>query len=65
MDRQLWNSRGLLRYLAYNAIAVIGGLALLRLTPGPAAIAIAAGVAYVAAVWIAASFIDRRWPSGD
>lgn len=54
-----------MRFLVYNAIAIGGGIAVLRLMPGPAAIVIAAGVACVVAVWIAAYFIDRRWPSRD
>ena len=66
MDRQQRSTRRLLgggvRFLIYNAVAILGGIALIRLTPGPAAVAIAAGVACVVTVWIAAHLIDKRWP---
>ena len=52
-----------MRFLVYNAVAIAGGIAAIQLMPGPAAVAIAAGVACVVAVWVAAYYIDKRWPS--
>ena len=52
-----------MRFLVYNAIAIGGGIAVIQLMPGPAAIVIAAAVACVVAVWVAAYYIDKRWPS--
>ena len=49
------------RWVVWQAIIIFGGMAVLRLTPGPVAAAIAAMLAYVAAVGIAMYLVEKRW----
>ena len=52
----------LMRQAVWCAMIVFGGMALLRLTPGPVAAAIAALLAFAAAVGIAMYLVEKRWP---
>ena len=66
MDRQPLSMRRslimLMRQAVWCAMIVFGGMALLRLTPGPVAAAIAALLAFAAAVGIAMYLVEKRWP---
>ena len=54
--------RALIRSAGHSFILIVGGTAVLRLTPGPLAAAIAATVAYFAAASIAMYLVEKRWP---
>ena len=64
MDRQPSSMRRslimLMRQAVWSAMIVFGGMALLRLTPGPVAAAIAALLAFAAAVGIAMYLVEKR-----
>ena len=49
--------------LVLQAILLFGGIAVIRLTPGPVAAVIAATLAFVAVVVIAMYLAEKRWPS--
>ena len=49
--------------LVLQAILLFGGIAVIRLTPGPLAAVIAATLAFVAVVVIAMYLAEKRWPS--
>ncbi len=49
--------------LVLQAILLFGGIAVIRLTPGPVAAVIAATLAFVAVVVIAMYVAEKRWPS--
>ena len=51
------------RNAVWQAIMIFGGMAVLRLTPGPVAAAMVAMLAYVAAVGIAMYLVEKRWRS--
>ena len=62
--RRAWPMRrALLMRLVLQAILLFGGIAVIRLTPGPVAAVIAATVAYVSVVGIAMYLVEKRWPS--
>ena len=67
MDRQPLTPRQelawLARYAVYIALIIFGGGAVLRNTPAPVPVAIAAMLAYVAVVGIAMYLTEKRWPS--
>ena len=67
MDRQPLTPRRFLARLArnavYSALIIFGGGAVLRSTPGPVPVAIAAMLAYVAVIGIAMYLTEKRWAS--